>query len=167
MISLTVIKHFDISNYMLDEVIKIKSAAWDYDYDKQLQWIGNNISDDDIHLLLNIDDTFVAYMNLIDIEFLVNNILYKGYGIGNVCSIKRGVGYGDILMHLANDYLKLHNKIGILFCKKQLIDFYKRNNWVIVDTDKIHIHSANYEIYTMLYNYNDNIRHLIYNGNLF
>ena len=102
MFHIKLIVHKEITEDELNEVSRIKSAQWHYSYEEQLQWIKKNIKDTDIHVLLSLDGRNIAYLNLIDIELFVEGVAVKGFGIGNVCAIQKGKGFGFVLMKEVN-----------------------------------------------------------------
>lgn len=121
--------HMDMSKLDLDEVIIIKSKQWPYSYHEQLEWMTKNLKDTDIHVVLIKDEKNVGYLNLIDINIIVNNNLTKAFGIGNVCAVSRGQGFGYELMKLVNKYIIQSKNIGLLFCKEPLLKFYHKLDW--------------------------------------
>ncbi|WP_445720475.1 hypothetical protein, partial [Flavobacterium sp.] len=144
--------HKDITENELLNVIKIKSKVWPYSLDNQLIWIKENIKDDDIHVLLSDENNiFKAYLNLIEIVLEFNKELISGFGIGNVCALEKGKGWGKKLMKLTNSYLEINKKMGLLFCKSNLIKFYTDSNWELVPKKKIKISYYN-ETYVMVFN---------------
>ena len=150
MFSLKVIRHADISKNELDEIIKIKSVAWPYPYEKQLEWISQHLKNSHLHLLLLKNNEAVAYLNLIEIEIEIDHKLFNAFGVGNVCAIEKGKGYGNELMKLTNGYIIDKGQVGLLFCKKELIDFYKRFAWTIVDKNKLILSFDNSKIEAMV-----------------
>lgn len=70
MLKINLIKHQDVTDQDIKEVIDLKSKQWSFSLDKQIQWIKNNIKNSDFHMLLLLDKKSVAYLNLIDIEQL-------------------------------------------------------------------------------------------------
>lgn len=159
--------HKDITENELLEVIKLKSIAWPYSLENQLQWIKGNIKDDDVHvLLLDENNTVKAYLNMIAIVFKINGKINSGFGIGNVCALEKGKGWGKQLIKFTNTYLKNNNKIGLLFCKSQLVKFYSDNNWKLVRNEKLICPFKN-EVQTMVYNSPEDFKQLEYLGKLF
>ncbi|MFV7479725.1 hypothetical protein ACNPMW_06060 [Acinetobacter junii] len=130
MYQIKLIAHKEITENELNEVVKIKSAQWHYSYNEQLEWIKKNIKDLDIHVLLSSDGRNVAYLNLIDIDLFVEEIPVKGFGIGNVCAIEKGNGFGFELMKEVNETIIRLNKVGLLFCKEPLLKYYSSLGWV-------------------------------------
>ncbi len=167
MYQLEVISHSCLTPTVLDIIIDIKSKSWDYTYKEQKSWIDKNIHNKDLHLLLKKNNNYVAYMNLIDISVLVNDIIEKMYGVGNVCAIEKRLGYGSELMKLSNQYILRNNNPSILFCKKELIDFYSNFNWRLLKQDMVFSPFCNNDIFTMVFNYSSEIYTLQYDGKAF
>jgi hypothetical protein len=153
MFKINLIPHKEITNRQLEEIIKIKSKAWPYSFYKQLEWISANIKESDIHVLLTLEQTSVAYLNLIKIEFKIDGIAKDGLGIGNVCAIERGNGYGREIISQTNFYLENKKEIGLLFCKESLVNFYSLNLWHLVEKKRLLLSFDNKSIETMIFNY--------------
>lgn len=128
-----IIKHSNIDQYTLKEIVKIKQLSWDYPYESHLNWIRENIQDDDLHFILYENDKMIAYINLVNADVIIDDSLYKSIGIGNVCAASKGKGYGGRIMIELNRYLIQIDSIGILLCKSPLLEFYKKFSWEIVD----------------------------------
>ncbi|MBJ9722867.1 hypothetical protein I5515_13775 [Acinetobacter calcoaceticus] len=166
MYQIKLIAHKEITENELNEVVRIKSAQWHYSYDEQLQWIKKNIKDLDIHVLLSLDGRNVAYLNLIDIDLFVEEIAVKGFGIGNVCAIEKGKGFGFELMKEVNETIIRLNKVGLLFCKEPLLKFYRSLGWKDLASEEYKINGDKLEV--MIYNVNYDNKILIeYDGILF
>lgn len=163
------ILHGDLKDADLKKIINVKSIAWPYSEEKQLKWINDNIKEDDVHVLL-LDDyqNMTAYLNMVSISFIINNIEYSGYGIGNVCAVKRGEGHGAILMNKLNEYFVSNKIIGLLFCKKDLLEFYKKQGWNILSQDKILVQGIGNQSEMMILNYDySSIEKLTYSDRIF
>lgn len=167
MYNLKVIQHGDVPNNELNEIIKIKSVAWAYPYEKQLEWLNANLKDSDLHLILLKNNEAVAYLNLIDIEVDIDNCKIKAFGVGNVCAIEKGKGYGNELMKHTNQYIIEKKRIGLLFCKKELIDFYEKYGWSWVNKNKLRLSFNNSNIEIMIFNQSGIITKLQYKGKSF
>ena len=159
-----IIQHADISQKDLDEIINIKSVAWPYSYKKQVEWININIKDSDSHLLLLSENKVVAYLNLISIELIIDNCNYIGLGVGNVCAIEKGQGYGVELMKKVNQFITRQDYLGLLFCKTSLVNFYIKNNWNIIEKKRLELSFANNNIETMIFNSSLLFNKLTYKG---
>ena len=163
MYRIKIIRHQDIKKSEIDEVINIKSSQWKYCYVEQLNWINKNIKKSDTHIILYLNGKGVAYLNLIDINLIANAEHVKGFGIGNVCAIERGMGYGLELMKLTNTYIIENNKIGILFCKDALIRFYSSLDWKLLSIKDKDV-NCKVMIYNNIY---DEDTSIIYSGEIF
>jgi len=165
--NLKVIKHSLVTKEELGDIIQIKSQAWPYPATKQIEWIKNNLKESDFHILLLKDNHSVAYLNLVDIELFIDDEIFRAFGVGNVCAFEKGKGYGNELMKRTNRFILEHKKIGLLFCKKELIQFYSRYKWHWVNKEKsvIRFNTKNPE--TMIFNINKSFNFLTYEGNIF
>ena len=167
MFDLILIPHKEVTSNQLKDVIKIKSKAWPYSFERQLEWINANLKEADIHVLLSLNETNVAYLNLIDIELKLDGIVNESYGIGNVCASEKGKGWGKEIITQTNLYLKLRNKVGLLFCKNSLVNFYNLYKWKIIEKRKITLLFDNESIETMIYNCEKEFNNLEYLGKQF
>lgn len=161
------IKHGEISSNKLKEVCELKSVAWPHSIESQLNWIKSNISDNDIHVILSDENESLAYLNLINIKCVVDGELVNGFGIGNVCSRVQGLGYGSILMKRINSFLVENKMLGILFCKTNLIEFYNKFDWQLVNKEKLKLSFDNNNIETMISNFKNDFNILEYSGKSF
>lgn len=164
MFSVKFLSHKDVTSSDLDQIIAVKTAAWPYGYDKQVEWIKNNLSGDDVHVILTDNHHAVAYLNLIDIQLEIDNNTIHGFGIGNVCALEKGKGHGKIIIEKTNAYLLQKNTIGLLFCKEALLKFYSRLDWKYVDSNKLHYEFDTKNIETMIYNNNIDFKDFHYKG---
>lgn len=146
MFHIKLIAHKEITEDELNEVIKIKSAQWHYSYEDQLQWIQKNIKDADIHVLLYFNENSVAYLNLIDIDLKLGEVFVRGFGVGNVCAVEKGRGFGFEIMSEVNRYILNSNKIGLLFCKDQLLKFYRSLGWKELESNEYKIKGDNLKV---------------------
>lgn len=168
MFELTTTPHSEITSEKLDQIIQIKSVAWPYSYEKQVDWINKNLKNADIHVLL-IDDQnrHIAYLNLISIEIKLDGKPVSVFGIGNVCVLEKGKGWGKKLILKTNELLKKQQMIGLLFCKEALVKFYTENNWILISPENLLI-SQGQDVNTLLF---DSAMHpfvkLEYHGKLF
>jgi hypothetical protein len=167
MFELKIIRHADISQQELDGIIRIKSAVWPYSYEKQIEWIDNNLKNSDLHLVFFKQQIAVAYLNLITIELTIDNSIYNAYGVGNVCALEKGKGYGTELLKQTNLYILKENNIGLLFCKLYLISFYTKCCWNVIEKTQLNLSFDNKEIETLIFNYTLSFNQLTFKGQPF
>ncbi len=167
MFDLKFIPHEEVTQNDLDEIIKVKSTAWPYCYEKQLEWINSNLNNLDIHVLLYWDREPVGYLNLVNIELIIDGSPKKAYGIGNVCAKLKNKGFGKELITSVNRFLVNNNKIGLLFCKNLLVDFYIYNNWLVIEKKKLTLMFDKEQIETMIFNLQNKYKNIEYLGKSF
>lgn len=148
--------HSQLDKQELEKIVDLKKKYWNYTSEEHLYWINLNVKGNDIHILMFEKEELKAYLNLINIEVRINHITYFFIGIGNVCSREKGKGYGTILFKELNNYLIQENKIGILLCKDSLVPFYLKNDWKLLDKQKV---KANFNLLnTMVFNLNEKLK---------
>lgn len=160
------IRHADITNQELLEIVNLKSKQWNYTVDQQIRWIDENILPDDLHVIMYNVNENLAYMNLVKIEVIVNKVSLPFIGIGNVCASKKGKGYGKDIMIRVNEYLKSSGMSAMLFCKYDLVKFYNNFGWKSIDKSTI-TNPNSIEINIMTYNVTHKIVDLSYSGRNF
>lgn len=164
---LEVIKHRDILFKDVLRAIAVKTVAWPHPLESQVRWMLDNIDDNDEHIFLKDGSCDLAYMNLVPITFIVNNTEYMAYGIGNVCAMEKGKGYGNELMRQVNAYLEEKRFAGLLFCKPALVPFYNKHGWVDIARKICDVPTLTKDIHVMTYLIPDSANRLIYHGKLF
>lgn len=165
--SVKIVKQSGISQLQLDEIISIKSIAWPYSYEKQVDWINKHLKDNDLHFLFFKSGILAGYMNLFPIEIVINQKETHAFGVGNVCVTNKGEGLGLELMKQANNFIADSGKSGILFCKPPLIKFYNKSGWLLTDQSTVVLDSEYQNVQTMIYNYSSPVNQLKYTGKLF
>lgn len=167
MYRIVAIKHADAKPEHIELIIKLKSAAWNYSFEKQQTWIENNIVPQDIHLILFCEELPVAYLNLVRILMTINGQEVDGWGVGNVCSSVKGKGYGRELMKFTNEFILNSHGIGLLFCKKPLVAFYSLCGWKMINKVHLDLNFDNTYIETMQYSYKNDIKQILYRDRIF
>lgn len=130
-----VVEHKNITSDIIHDICILKDENWSYGLSKQFQWIADNISDNDYHILVY-SQSLVGYTNLVKREILINdNQPIPILGIGNVCVSNqfKKKGIGSILMNYVSNFLKENEIPGILFCKENLVSFYNKTGWSLID----------------------------------
>ena len=164
---LEIIKHRDILFRDILRVIEIKSVAWPYPVESQLKWLIDNLDEDDEHVFLKDGAQDLAYLNLVKIQFTADGTEYAAYGLGNVCAVEKGKGYGRELMERVNKYIKSVGACGLLFCKTPLIPFYARFDWKEVKREACCAPSLADGVHVMTYLAPEEVQFFQYTGKLF
>ena len=165
--SLKLITHSDATSEDINQAIAVKQKVWPYPLESQKKWMEENLTSDDIHVFFFFFGENVAYMNLVGIQVWINDKLFDGYGIGNVCASIKGRGYGNKLVKLTNSYLEENDKLGLLFCHTPLIKFYSGCSWVLLPSEKCIEPILSDGIHAMTFNVPMIISSLKYQGKLF
>lgn len=163
---LEIIKHSDILFRDLLRAIAVKSVSWPHSVESQVKWIINNMQPEDLHVFLTNNGEDMAYMTLSPVIATVNGVDTSFMGIGCVCSAKHGVGSGRQLMESVNKWLNDNNQKGLLFCKIELVRFYKKYGWSLIEPASVIFTTPHEGVYTMSYNC-EGIENIEYKDRLF
>ncbi len=157
-----VIRHEDLTDDALNEIVLLKQQHWDYSTESQKKWIQSCLKADDLHLLMKMNDKFVAYLSINVINMVVDGQAMVGKGLGNVCVDKafQGQGLGKKIVNKATEIIKANDDTGILLCHTHLIPFYERCGWVNTSYDNLEIDKRVFADVMMLFN--NDLKHITY-----
>lgn len=163
---LEIIRHNDILFRDLMRAVAVKNVAWPHPVESQVKWIIDNMQPDDMHIFLKENGEDKAYMTLSPVTATVNGVVTPFMGVGCVCAAERGAGLGKLLMESVNKWLNDNNYKGLLFCKKELIQFYKKHGWGLVEPACVVFDAQHEGVFIMSYNCDD-IKKIEYKDRLF
>jgi hypothetical protein len=109
----------------------------------------------------------VGYLNLIQIELVINGIPLSGLGVGNVCTEIRGNGWGTELMVRTSNIIRKYRKTGLLFCRDRLVNFYGMCKWKKIEISKMKVNFDCHNIVCMYFNYDKQIKVMEFTGKIF
>lgn len=149
-----VVAHKDLTKKTKVCIAELKDQHWSYGIESQLNWMSKNVHADDSHLL-GVDRSGIlrAYLTLVKIKANYGGIENDALGIGGVCvdkSIEHS-GIGKQLVAAANAYIESNAKTGLLLCKDELVEFYKKCKWITVDFEKAYVDGRSFENIIMTY----------------
>lgn len=136
MIKFDFIKNSQLTSSDVENICKLKSEHWKYDIESQKEWLRENFSENDIHLVLYKEERLIGYLSLK--LFKMKDSLDKdilALGVGSVCvtQSEKGKNFGLLLMYLVNFYLDSEHLTGVLLCKQELVPFYQKSGWKLFD----------------------------------
>lgn len=147
------IQNKDLTEEIKTQIIQIKEEHWHYGDTSQRKWLKDNLLANDVHLLGYSGGVLAAYLNAINVNCRFDTYEVNCVGIGNVCVTKdrEHTGYGHRLMRAANEFISKAERPGILLCHDNLINFYKKCNWVELHSTNIKIAGKNYHFAVMTF----------------
>lgn len=145
----------NVSASLLEEIILLKEESWPYGMQSHKKWIKENVNSNDVHFCCFDENEYLySYANLVHRLIRVGNQKISVLGIGNVCvrGNLKGNGYGTELMKKINQFLIENNKVGALFCKERLVNFYLKSDWALVNNLNVITSFDKKDIFFLLYN---------------
>lgn len=139
-LKIEIITHGEILFRDLIRAINIKLGHWNFPLESQLKWIVEHMNDRDMHIFLKKGSKDCAYMTLSMVNGIIDGVDTSFYGVGCVCSVHPGNGEGGLLMNQVNAYILNQNQRGLLFCKDNLVNFYKKYGWHLIPKQCVEFH---------------------------
>lgn len=124
-----------LTEQQLSEISLLKATRWvKYSATEHRLWLMENSNLKDDHLLIYEKEILVAYAQLkrnIHIQNMETPIPL--IGVGNVCTVESGKGYGWLLLNEINNFILGIESNGILFTTIEKAGFYRKGGWQIIE----------------------------------
>lgn len=127
-----------------NDIIQLKKQFWQYDYDSQIEWMNQNIKNDDINVMIyNCYGELVGYCLIMKrschiVDSFIVDAKYRGCGFG------RG-----LMGHVMNII-----DTGFLLCETKNILFYEKLGWNLDNTVVVKNKQFSPELHKMTFNKN-------------
>ena len=143
----------DLLEKEISDIIFLKQQFWNYPFEKQKIWFEQNLYENDIHFLLFKNKELSAYLDAIKTYAIIDGKRINMIGIGNVCvhTKLQKKGMGRLLMKELNAYLDKNQLCGMLLCKDNLTDFYKKTGWILLKPQCVTVNSKEFKNNVMSY----------------
>ncbi len=119
----------------IKKILSLKNTHWKHSMYSQKKFFEKNVCKRDLHVLLLEKSKLIGYICLRKKKYLYKNKIQK-YLHFDTCIIKkshRKKNYTLTLMNFTNKIIENSSCISILYCKKDLVTFYKKFNWKVVN----------------------------------
>ena len=147
-------KTFQLKKNEIVQICKLKNSFWKFGLRSNLDWFRNNIKRNDIHNLIFTNFKLIGYAvlrvnsllkikNKIKYFYLDTLIIDKKYRFTNLSSI---------LMTFNNQIILNNKKISFLICQKQMIKFYKKFCWRLLNKKYFTVKDHKFSSYGMFFN---------------
>tara|TARA_B110000027_G_C16059553_1_gene273758 strand:+ start:345 stop:881 length:537 start_codon:yes stop_codon:yes gene_type:complete len=154
------IKNKDLKTNDLNRIVKLKNSEWKYNIQNHKIWIRKNLKPQDVHFLLNKKNFLVGYNLLrkrkIEIESnslkLSNKSTFYYFDTFIIDKESRKKGLAKLFINNINKYILKQKKLGLLLCKKDHLEFYKKFNWNLVNKNYFKIIDKKTKLNIMIFN---------------
>lgn len=148
------------------QINKLKDSQWKFGLKSQTKWFKKNIKKNDIHNLFYIKSKLIGYTLLRRRTYnLNNNKRKKKYILFDTLVIHknyRNKKISRLLMVFNNTIIRETGLFSFLICKKKLINFYIKNNWIKLDKKNIKVMDHTFSSNGMLFNINSKHKYCFY-----
>ena len=139
------------------QISNLKNPQWRFGINSQIEWFKKNIKKNDIHNLLYLKSKLIGYTLLRRRSFNNNNKLKKRYLLFDTLVIHkdyRNKKLSNLLMIFNNIIIRETRLFSFLICKNDLVDFYKKYDWIKLNKKKINVIDYPFSTNGMLFNTN-------------
>jgi hypothetical protein len=145
-----------LTKKQIKEICKLKKQQWKYKIQSHIDHFIKNVKRDDIHNLFYINSKLIGYTLLRKRTFKVNkkskNSKYLLFDTLIIDKQYRRRKLASLIMNFNNTTIKQKKYFSFLMCKKELINFYKKFNWVKLQRNNINFKDFEFSSYGMIYN---------------
>ena len=155
-----VIKNKNLKTNDLDKIVKLKNSKWKYNLKNHKIWIKKNLKPQDVHFLLIKKNVLVGY-NLLrnrKLEIETNSLkvskklTFYYFDTFIIDKESRKKGLAKLFIKNINKYILKQKKLGLLLCKKDHLEFYKKFNWNLVNKNYFKIIDKKTKLNIMIFN---------------
>ena len=123
----------ELNKKIIFQICKLKDYHWKFGFSNQLKWFDQNIRKNDIHNLCFMNKNLIGYTALRKGYFKYQEKEKKHFFLLFdtliLDSKYRKSKLGKIMMSFNNYIITKEKKPSFLLCKKELVNFYKKNQW--------------------------------------
>tara|TARA_B100001057_G_scaffold501098_1_gene620515 strand:+ start:16843 stop:17361 length:519 start_codon:yes stop_codon:yes gene_type:complete len=145
-----------LKNNKIKSICLLKDKQWKFGIKSQMKWFRKNIKKNDIHNLFYIKSKLVGYTLLrkrtCEISSLNKRINYLFFDTLVIDKKYRGKNLSNLLMSFNNTIIKQSGYFSFLICKKELVNFYKKHEWVKFNKKNIDILDHSFSTNGMIFN---------------
>ena len=139
------------------QISNLKDSQWRFGINSQIEWFKKNIKKNDIHNLLYLKSKLIGYTLLRRRSFNNNNKLKKRYLLFDTLVIHkdyRNKKLSNLLMIFNNTIIRETRLFSFLICNNDLVDFYKKYDWIKLNKKNIKVLDHPFSTNGMLFNTN-------------
>ena len=153
------ITHSELKTVQIKSICQLKDMEWKFGIKSQLKWFKKNIKKNDIHNLFYIKSKLIGYTLLRQRTCKINNstkkVKYLLFDTIILDNSFRNKKLSTLLMDFNNTIIKQSNFFSFLICKKKMVNFYKKNQWKVLNKANIRIIDNKFSDKGMIFNIND------------
>ena len=155
--SLVSLKTSKLNKNKIIQISNLKDSQWRHGINSQIEWFKKNIKKNDIHNLLYLKSKLIGYTLLRRRSFNNNNKLKKRYLLFDSLVIHkdyRNKKLSNLLMIFNNTIIRKTRLFSFLICKNDLVDFYKKYDWIKLNKKNIKVLDHPFSTNGMVFNTN-------------
>ncbi len=170
-IVLKILKKNKINYDLKKKILKLKNQHFKFSIKSQSKWFKKHIKNKDLHNLLFIKNKLIGYNCLRKMRlsnFTKKNKISKNIFWFDTLVVDKkykGLGLSKKIMLSSNKIILKNKNSGILFCKKNMIRYYKKFNWKVLNSSKIK-RNKYLRLNPMVFNFNKKLKNQMFTCNI-
>ena len=145
-----------LNHSQIKAICHLKDKFWKFGIKSQMKWYKKNVKKNDIHNLFYIKSKIAGYTLLrkrtCKIKGLNKKINYLYFDTLIIDKKYKGKNLSNLLMNFNHKIIKQSGCFSFLICKKKLVNFYKKNQWLKLNTKNIEIADNLFSTNAMIFN---------------
>jgi len=138
------------------EIATLKNSHWNFGISSQLSWFknNNNVFKNDFHLFLKKNGKIIGYVQLGKRKYILNSKENSYYLFRTLIVFKkeRNEKIAKKIMYEVSNFIKQKKLPSFLLCKKNLIKFYEKYGWIILNKKKFKVQDHKTSLRGMIFN---------------
>jgi len=136
----------NLAKNLLNKIVSLKSQEWKFDKKSQLEFFKKNYSGLDIHNFLFLNKKLIGYTvlkksyfkntNFQKSKMKTNCLVFDSFIIDKSLQKKN---FSEILMCYNKCVIYSKNLPTFLICNKKLFNFYKKNDWIHIEDNRMEL----------------------------
>lgn len=120
------VSHSNVTYEELLEIVDLKMTVWKYPKESQLEWIKQNVYNEDIHYLMYNKDMLIAYLCVCAVNLKIGENCTSVFGLSNVCvrNNMQKMGLGTLIVNKILE--KYNNNPVLLLTTYKNVSFYEK-----------------------------------------
>ena len=153
------LKTVQLSKDKITKICKLKDTNWKFGIKSQLKWFKDNVKKNDIHNLLYFKSKLISYTLLRKRLYNTDhNSKKKNYLLFDTLVTEKNYrkkNFSDLIMSFNNMIIMQTGFFSFLICKNNMVNFYKKKDWVQLNKKNIKIVDHPFSTNGMLFNTNN------------
>ena len=146
----------ELSSSDIDQITELKDSYWSFGKNSQLSWFKNNVKKNDIHNIVKVNKSIIAYtllkLRTYEDPFSVKESKYLNFDTMIIKKKNRNFPNLRKLMKHNNEIIISNKMLSFLLCDDDKINMYKFFGWRVIKNNYFRIYDRPFKQKGMIFN---------------